>query len=213
MKKIPIYLISILTVFIFIMAFYIMVFGSIAISNNQLVNIFGYSYSIVPTGSMAGDREDSIQEGDVIIIKLSKYENANVEDIIHFYSVDNGFFITHRAINITEAGIITQGDAVPEPDTEIVTPEMYRGIVISSFSFFNIGNLLSYRNLIFLVIILIILFVLIREVVKIIITLRKAQIEQYEKRLEAEKKQMIDIEMERIKAELKKQQENIESKD
>jgi hypothetical protein len=195
------------------MAFYIMVFGSIAISNNQLVNIFGYSYSIVPTGSMAGDREDSIQEGDVIIIKLSKYENANVEDIIHFYSVDNGFFITHRAINITEAGIITQGDAVPEPDTEIVTPEMYRGIVISSFSFFNIGNLLSYRNLIFLVIILIILFVLIREVVKIIITLRKAQIEQYEKRLEAEKKQMIDIEMERIKAELKKQQENIESKD
>lgn len=205
MKKIPIYMITGLTIFIFGLAIYIMVFGSIAVSQNRLINLFGYSYSVVPTGSMAGDLEDSIQEGDVIIIRLSDYEDVEVGDIVHFYSNDNGFFITHRAIAIDDEGITTQGDAVGTPDTEIVTESMFRGTVVRSFAFFEIGNLLSYRNLIFGLIIIVILLVLIKELYKMLQILRKMQHENYQERLNREKERMIEEEKEKLREELKQE--------
>ena len=93
MKKLVIYGVSALTVIIFAISFYIMVFGAIAISNNRLLNLFGYSYSVVPTGSMEGELDDSLHVGDIIIIKMMDIEGLEVGDVIVFYSTKTPFTI------------------------------------------------------------------------------------------------------------------------
>ena len=60
---------------IIILTGYILIFGSIARKNNNLLTFFGYSYSIVPTNSMAGSYEDSIEPVSVIISKNTSFDN------------------------------------------------------------------------------------------------------------------------------------------
>ncbi|MFU8792875.1 MAG: signal peptidase I [Acholeplasmataceae bacterium] len=215
MKKIVIYAVTALTVIIFALSFYIMVFGAIAISNNRLLNLFGYSYSVVPTGSMEGDLEDSLHSGDIIIIKMMDIEALEVGDVIVFYSIENEIHIAHRIIDQTEEGLlITKGDANQSIDQELVTGDMVVGLVVTSFNFLNIGLLsVYYRNVIFLVIIGIILFVLIKEVVKIFKTLKENQQIEHEKAIKDAKQALMDAEKQKMREEILKENEKTSSKD
>ena len=92
--------------------------------------IFGYSHAIVLTGSM----EPTIKVGDLIVFK--KQAEYDVGDIITFGS--RGTCVTHRIIDKTESGFITQGDANNAPDLSAVPPEEVLGEV--QFVIPNGGN-------------------------------------------------------------------------
>lgn len=101
----------------------------------------------VETGSM----RDNINVGDYILI--CKKSNYKVDDIVTYES--NGYYITHRIIEIDEDKIITKGDANNVEDSEI-TKEDIIGKVIVKGGFLNF--LIRYKYIligIFLIIYLI----------------------------------------------------------
>lgn len=101
-------LLIIVTILIIIGGYYII---QIKILKNDYANMFGYTFFEVITGSMA----DSIQIGDVIIIKLT--QEVNEEDIIVYKSDNN--FVAHRLIKQEENKLITKGDANNTEDSPI----------------------------------------------------------------------------------------------
>ena len=87
---------------IIVILFCLYSFFSLKILNRSYVNIFGYSFFQVATGSM----KDAINEGDVVIVKI----NADYQegDIITYMSGKD--FITHRVIEKNDDYVITKGD-------------------------------------------------------------------------------------------------------
>lgn len=84
--------------------------------------IFGYGKAVVATGSM----EPAIKAGDMIIF----HEQADYEvgDIVVFEAEN---FVTHRIIDTTENGFITQGDANNVDDGEILREQMVGKVVLT----------------------------------------------------------------------------------
>ncbi len=82
------------------------------IMKKDYVNIFGYSYFVVATGSMSG----TIEVNDIIFVKLT--DNVKNNDIITFKN-QNGDIITHRIIQTSGNRIITKGDANNTQDDAI----------------------------------------------------------------------------------------------
>ena len=67
------------------------------------VNVCGYTYFVVATGSMSG----TIEVNDIIFVRLTK--NVEVDDIVTYKNRD-GDLITHRLINKTGDSYVTKGD-------------------------------------------------------------------------------------------------------
>ena len=84
------------------------------------VNVFGYTYFVVASGSMSG----TIEVNDIIFVKLTK--NVKVDDIIS-YKNSSGEIITHRIVDKSGNRLITKGDANRSEDSP-VTEEQIRGI-------------------------------------------------------------------------------------
>ena len=61
------------------------------ILKKDYVNVFGYTYFVVATGSMSG----TIEVDDIIFVKITK--SVKINDIITFKNKD-GDIITHRLI-------------------------------------------------------------------------------------------------------------------
>ena len=73
------------------------------ILKKDYVNVFGYTYFVVATGSMSG----TIEVDDIIFVKITK--NVKINDIITFKNKD-GDIITHRLIQKKGNQYITKGD-------------------------------------------------------------------------------------------------------
>ena len=82
------------------------------IMKKDYVNIFGYSYFVVASGSMSG----TIEVNDVIFVRLT--DDVKNNDIIT-YKNKNGEIITHRIIQTSGNRIITKGDANNTQDDAI----------------------------------------------------------------------------------------------
>ena len=67
------------------------------------VNVFGYTYFVVATGSMSG----TIEVDDIIFVKITKEVHTN--DVITFKNKD-GDIITHRLITKSGDSYVTKGD-------------------------------------------------------------------------------------------------------
>jgi signal peptidase I len=59
------------------------------------------------------------QPGDMAFLYVGKNIQVNTGDVV-FFSAD-GYPTLHRAINIENGAITTQGDANPAPDEKIIT--------------------------------------------------------------------------------------------
>lgn len=99
-----------------IIAFLILIFGiyynvQTKLLNKEYVNIFGYTFFEVATGSMSG----SIEVGDVVLVKITNEVQEN--DIIVFK--ENNSFITHRIVKKDGNIITTKGDANNTEDSPI----------------------------------------------------------------------------------------------
>ena len=167
-KKILGYGINLVSVLIFLLALYILIFGTLARKENEPLTILGYSFSAVQTGSMEGNNPDSINQGAFIVGKNVSFEKLKINDIILFQS-DNKI-IVHRIIRIEENGdLITKGDANSVEDSFPVTVHNYQGKVIGSFEFFGLGQYIPHFQLLILFILMVFLFILmIIQIIKIL---------------------------------------------
>ncbi len=179
-------------------------------AKGEQTNIFGYTITKILTSSMAGDREDSFDEGDVILSKLYDGQDLEVEDIITFYAPEGhnleGYTITHRiyAKNPTENGGVyytTKGDANASVDKFDVTPEMVVSTYVTAMPaltwFFKIIGEFWGFLLIIILPLFIILIVQIFKLVKL----------KHEKDTEPEPKEKITFSTEEIQQFIKEQQE------
>ena len=91
------------------------------ILKKDYVNVFGYTYFVVATGSMSG----TIEVDDIIFVKLTKDVKNN--DVITFKSKD-GDIITHRLIGQKDDKYITKGDVNNVTD-ELITKNQIIGKV------------------------------------------------------------------------------------
>ena len=91
------------------------------IMKKDYVNVFGYTYFVVASGSMSG----TIEVDDIIFVRLTKEVNNN--DIITFKS-KNGDIITHRLIRKEGSNYITKGD-VNNVSDEAITKDQIIGKV------------------------------------------------------------------------------------
>ena len=91
--------------------------------------VFGYAGAAVISGSMDDDSgEDDIEIGDFVITQsMSDYA---VGDVITFSSPEEGIYITHRIIAVTEAGYTTKGDNNNSQDNFTVPPQNVVGKVV-----------------------------------------------------------------------------------
>ena len=87
------------------------------IMKKDYVNVFGYTYFVVKTGSMSG----TLEVDDIIIVKLSK--DANLNDIITYVN-DDGEIITHRLVRKVSGKLIAQGDVNNAEDNPITNDQL-----------------------------------------------------------------------------------------
>ena len=90
------------------------------ILKKDYVNVFGYSYFVVATGSMSG----YIEVNDIIFVKLdNNIKHMDIDDVITFKNKE-GEIITHRIISKSGKNLITQGDRNNTPDEAITSKDI-----------------------------------------------------------------------------------------
>ncbi len=87
------------------------------ILKKDYVNVLGYSYFVVGSGSMSG----SIEVNDIVFVKLTKDVKPN--DIVTYKSVDD-IIVTHRLISIDKDKYILKGDANNVSDDPILKDQI-----------------------------------------------------------------------------------------
>ena len=104
MEKLKMVLKYLATAFlVFLVSLCIYTFVVTDIMKKDYVNVFGYTYFVVASGSMSG----TIEVDDIIFVRLTKDVETN--DIITFKS-DDGDIITHRLVKKEGSNYITKGD-------------------------------------------------------------------------------------------------------
>ncbi len=130
-KVIKYVLISILLV-VFVSNFYVMIKS--ASNPGTHPDVFGYSTAVVVSGSM----QPEINVDDLVVIKKQKEYNKG--DIIAF--TNSKSFVTHRIIEETQEGFVTQGDANNTQDEQKVEMQDISGEVI--FTIKGVGRVVSF---------------------------------------------------------------------
>ena len=86
-----------------------------------------YVCGIVPYVVLSGSMEPTIDTGSLCFInKNADYEDVKEKDIIAF-KLSDGTLVTHRAIEITETGIVTKGDNNDGADSNQVKKDNFVG--------------------------------------------------------------------------------------
>ena len=175
--------------------------------------IFGRSYSVVATDSMS----PTIEVGQIIIYKkidfdelLTKIGSVRENNPIIVFINEYGMQVVHRAINVVDGKIETQGDRQDAPvDDYKITKTNLVGIVISIGKGFNLGTiLLNYRNVIFVIASLILSYVLIGQIIKLMKDWAlKEKAHTKEVVVEFDKEKFLQEELEKFKQELLKEKE------
>jgi signal peptidase len=81
----------------------------------DIPNIFGRGFLAVVSDSMNGDKDDSFQSGDLIVVNMlndSERDKLQVGDIVTFYDSELRALNTHRIVEIDGDYVFTQGDKV-----------------------------------------------------------------------------------------------------
>lgn len=111
------------------------VYARVSYSNGSIPNIFGYTPTVVVSGSML----PSIQINSLNIIHNTPYDDIALGDIIVYRDESRDINILHRVIDITtdnygNKAFITKGDANSMPDNIYVTKDLYEGEVVKTLN-------------------------------------------------------------------------------
>lgn len=214
MKKILKTIATAIGIGFFLFAIVIIIVGTVARSKNKMMNIFGFSFSVVGSDSM----EPTIMTGEFIIIRQIDFNKVKASkdqgDIIVFYSEKEQKYIVHRAIEKDDENITTKGDNPKAPiDDEPVTEENFYGVVAIYGKFLNIGNvILRYRNWVFALITVFLLYAIISETINIVKIAQAEKEVQLQLKKEQEYERLLEQEKEKIRNEILEEQ-NQENKD
>jgi len=124
-KKHVDFLTIILVAILLILLFF---YGQLRILGKEYVNVCGYTFFQVITGSMSG----TIEINDIVIVRIT--DKFKVNDIITYKSGND--YVTHRVIRIQGDTIITKGDANNTED-EPITKDLVLGRVVHIFNNVN----------------------------------------------------------------------------
>jgi signal peptidase I len=197
-----------LTCFLFITTIYVLIAGTNAIKNGDMMSIFGYTYSVVPTNSM----EPEINVGDSVIGHKVKYDSLNIGDdiIYHYVTEDYDIFVVHRIIRYEEGlGFKTKGINNQLEDEGYVTKDNFIAKAVWTGSLANIGQIvLNHRGTLFLVLIGILLLISANGIFDIIKTLDERKKLALEEEKEQEKIDWENKLREEVLAELEKEKNN-----
>ena len=141
-KKIKKYIISVLVGIIVFFCVYAL-FCTV-ILRQKYINVGGYTFFVVASGSMSG----TINVNDMVIVKITDEFETN--DIITY--MQENHFITHRVISTKNDRIITKGD-INNTEDEPITLDDVIGKVVFVFSFTTIFKVLGSLILIAIIII------------------------------------------------------------
>lgn len=198
MKKIIKIISSIITAILAILVIYLLVINVVAMKKDKPVNFFGYSYSYVPTNSM----EPTIMAGDSVIFKKVSYESIVVGDIIVYKSIEKDIYIIHRVNNICEDGFEMLGDNNNGiVDSEHVTKDMFIGKYVKTFNLLNVGKLITNKNVIYIILVVIFVLIFVFEGVNIYLT--KVRGSSKKKSKEELKKEVLDEMRRELEEEIK----------
>jgi signal peptidase I len=92
------------------------VFVCLDILHKDYVNIFGYTYFVVVSGSMSGE----IEVNDIVIVDVTK--NVKIDDIVAYKSDKS--IVTHRLVQKNGDKYITKGDANDTYDKAITKDDI-----------------------------------------------------------------------------------------
>lgn len=151
----------------------------IAGAEGRTPQFFGYSISYVPTESM----EPTINAGDYVLSHNVKFEQVNVDDII-IYKSNSGRLIIHRIIVKTDEYIICQGDNNPIPDSEMIYPDMVKGIYIKQIQALKIFSNGINQNIVYLILIILFIILIVTQIISIILKSRTDDLINKKKELE-----------------------------
>lgn len=197
-----------LTCFLFIVTIYVLIAGAMAIKNGDMMSIFGYTYSVVPTNSM----EPEINVGDSVIGHKVKYDSLEIGDdiIYHLVTDEVDIFVVHRIINYEEGlGFQTKGINNSYVDEGYVTEDNFIARVVWHGNLANIGTIvLEHRGTLFLVLIGILLLISANGVFDIIKTLDEKKKLTLEEEKEKEKIDWENKLREEVLAELENEKNN-----
>ena len=203
-KKEKINISTIIVIVLFVLCILYIFCSLRAAKNHRLLFIFGYSYSVVPTDSM----EPNIHVDDVTLIKKVDYEDLELEDVIVYYNHESNIFVVHRIKGYFDDGSFkTKGDNNQYYDEIHITEDNYIGKVVKSGKFLGLGKVINNgRNLIFILLIGIFVFIIVCETVNIYKIAKEKQTEEF-------KQQQIEKEREKIREEIKKELQEYKSND
>ena len=151
---------------------YIMIAGIVANQKNESPVIFGRSYSVVATNSM----DPTIKVGEIIVFKKVSYDevlamidSSSADKPIIVFRNSYGMQVVHRAVGTSGNTITTKGDnPLASIDVEPVTENNFIGVVVDIMAGTGVANfLLNYRNIIFLIASLTLVYVLIKQIIKL----------------------------------------------
>jgi len=128
--------------FFAIIVFALYVFIVTDVLKKDYINVFGYSYFIVETGSM----KDTINVNDIVIDKLGN--RVAVGDIVTYRNGD--YFITHRVVAIDGDTIVTKGDANNTSDSSINREDII-GIVKFYFPLMTLLKIVIFIVILFII--------------------------------------------------------------
>ena len=128
------------------------------VMKKDYVNVFGYTYFVVASGSMSG----TIEVDDIIFVRITK--NVKNDDIITFID-DDGNLITHRLVNKNGDKYITKGDVNNVSDDPITKDQ-----IIGKVAFIISPSFILKSIAIFLIIFILLALVNFDQIVKKYIT-------------------------------------------
>lgn len=119
-------------VLVLLLAGNLYILGARALTGELQPTVLGFSTAVVVTGSMS----PAIEAGDLILCRRAPA--YQVGDVVCFLSESGSSVITHRIIQDTADGFVTQGDANNAPDSGVLTQDRIIGRVILTLSGFGI---------------------------------------------------------------------------
>ena len=200
-KRIASYVISILCL---VLCIFITVEVIAANTQGRPPRVFGVSVSYVPTESM----EPTIKAGEYVMYTKTSFNDVNVDDII-VYKNSNDMFIIHRVIEKNSDYLIAKGDNNPVEDTENVTSDMVYGKYVMTIGILSIFSGGISKNLIFFILIIIFVIMIGMQIVSIVIKNKTDEVnknieEKKQVLIEQLKKEILEEELAKLKAELAK---------
>ncbi|MCD4827042.1 MAG: S26 family signal peptidase [Acholeplasmataceae bacterium] len=209
MKKIVTGTFTTIAILIFMASIVLMITGTIALRRNQPVYIFGKALAVVPTDSMVGSAEDSLDINDMVLIRKASIDEVELNDVIVFQGTNNSgapILVIHRVIGFAPEGLVTKGDNNTSQDQpqyqEYVTEDNFEGIYTSKITFLKpiAGLMTSSKGLIFGGLAVVLTIMLISEVIHLVNTyqedkkelLKAAHEKELEDLKEAKKKELRD---------------------